>query len=675
HDFAWFADKRFLVSQDTMLLPDKRIINLSSFYLPEEDSPWPQSIGLMKAAITVRSKWLVSYPYQSIKAVELALGNGGGMEYPTIATVSPVKSVDVLDQVLSHEIGHNWFYSLIGSNERTNAWMDEGINTYYDIRYDDSLLNGKVPSVKKPGIFTISGSLTELILQTLYKKKKDQPISTSSEKFSESNYYLISYTKAADFIKLLESTLGEGLFDSIMRAYVIKWSNKHPDPADFQELFESMSGKDLSGIFEKLDTKGSLFKPVVKRYIKPAFVINLNNGTHYNYISFAPLMGFNAYDGLMPGGIIHNYQLPPTSFQFFVLPLYGTRTKKLNGFGGVAYTWFPGTSVSQVRAGVSAARFTSGEFGNAQGKLFQRFQKIVPYLKINFTPSNPRSTVEKFILLKTYLIKEDELTFGEQIVGTDTFQRVNNVSKSRVLNQLSFSISDSRVLYPYSASLVLEQQTGFLRAGLTGKYYFNYANGVNGMDVRFFAGKFIYLGDQLRKNFYRDRYFLNMSGANGYEDYTYSNYFYGRNKFEGFSTQQMMIRDGAFKVRTDLLSNKTGKTDNWLMAANFSTGIPDKINPLSVLPFKIPISLFVDIGTYTDVWKKDADAERFLYDAGLQVSLFKQTVQVYVPLIYSKVFKDYFRSALGPNYFFKTISFSVNIQDFSLKKFFNTDAF
>ena len=49
-----------------------------------------------------------------------------------------------------------------------------------------------------------------------------------------------------------------------------------------------------------------------------------------------------------------------------------------------------------------------------------------------------------------------------------------------------------------------------------------------------------------------------MTGPNGYEDYTYSDYFAGRNEFEGLASQQIMMRDGAFKVRTDLLADKIG---------------------------------------------------------------------------------------------------------------------
>ena len=113
------------------------------------------------------------------------------------------------------------------------------------------------------------------------------------------------------------------------------------------------------------------------------------------------------------------------------------------------------------------------------------------------------------------------------------------------------------------------------------------------------------------------------------------------------ASQQIMIRDGGFKVRTELLADKIGKTDDWLMAVNFSTTIPSNINPLSVLPVKIPLKLFVDIGTYSDAWEKNSTEDRFLFDAGLHIPLFKETINIYIPLLYSKVYKDYIKSTSG----------------------------
>ena len=129
-----------------------------------------------------------------------------------------------------------------------------------------------------------------------------------------------------------------------------------------------------------------------------------------------------------------------------------------------------------------------------------------------------------------------------------------------------------------------------------------------------------------------------------------------------------MIRDGGFKVGTDLLSSKVGKSDNWLAAMNFTTDIPAAVNPFSVLPFRLPVKLFLDIGTFPEAWKQNAETGRFVYDAGVQLSLFKNVLNVYVPLLFSKVYKNYYKSVLTKNSFTQKIAFSIDLQNINLKK-------
>jgi hypothetical protein len=130
----------------------------------------------------------------------------------------------------------------------------------------------------------------------------------------------------------------------------------------------------------------------------------------------------------------------------------------------------------------------------------------------------------------------------------------------------------------------------------------------------------------------------------------------------------MAIRDGGFKVGTELLASRVGRSDDWLMAANFTTTVPDNINPLNLFPVKIPLKVFADIGTNAAAWKKDVGETKFLYDAGLQVSLFKNVLNIYVPLLYSKVYKDYFESYKPETKFLRNISFSIDLQQIQLPK-------
>ncbi len=669
HDFAWFADKRFQLLTDTLQLPSGRIIKAYSYFLPGKKTVWNNSLTYIKKTIRTRSQWMGEYPYNTVTAVEAPLAFAGGMEYPTITAIAPTDSEQALEELLEHEVGHNWNYGILASNERAHPWMDEGINTYYDNRYKDlnkqALLNtGKK---KKEGFAGhIPDDMEDVLFRTLVQNGTDQPIATSSADFTASNYIMMSYYKAGQWMKQLEHELGTPLFDSCMQTFYRRWQFKHPYPDDLKKTIEEVSGRNMDAHFTLLDKKGLLQKEK-KKSVRLTTLLNLRNTDKYHYIGIAPATGYNFYDKVMLGAVIHNYSLPLNRFQFLAMPMYATGSKSINGLARFSYTAPVGNKGNKMQLALSGMSFNGDEFTDSTNtKNYLRFTRVVPSVKLTFGKKNPRSTLLKYLLARTFLISETGLRFRR-----DTVRQIDIISypvESRYVNQVQLVLENSRTLYPWRGALQLEQGEGFLRVAFTGNYYFNYAKG-GGLDVRLFAGKFMYLGDKtFAKQFQTDRYHLNMTGANGAEDYTYSNYFAGRNEFMGFSSQQLMMRDGAFKVRSDLLSQKIGKTDNWLAAANFVTTIPAAINPLEILPFKIPLRAFVDIGTYAEAWQKNATSGRFLYDAGLQLSLFRNVLNIYVPLLYSKVYSDYFKSTITEKRFAKNIAFSIDIQQLSFRK-------
>ncbi len=672
HDFAWFADRSFTVKYDTLKLPSGRRISIYAYHYAENSKTWSNSIAMIKRAISTKSKWLGEYPYSIVSVIDG--GNGGGMEYPTITVLDDGGSEKMLDFVTNHEVGHNWFQGILASNERLHPWMDEGMNTYYDNRYSmQQYGNTNIDFIETRSRFInkrLPDDIQAFAVNAVTSTKKDQPIETGSEDFTGFNYNFIGYAKTGQWMKLLERELGTVLFDSCMNEYYRRWQFKHPYPEDFKKVMEEVSGRNLDGIFILLHQKGSLEKTKQRKDIRFTSFFSLKDTDKHNYIFASPAIGYNFYDKVMLGVLFHNYTVPYSRFQFIIAPLYATKSKQFNGIGRLSYTFYPGDKGQKLELAVSGATFSGDNFTDSANVVHpQRFTKITPSIKYVFANRNPRSTVTKFLQWRTFFITEQNLLFTR-----DTINQIDIItfpSVSRYVNQLRFVLENNRVLYPYRGELVIDQGDGFVRTGLTGNYFFNYAKG-GGLDVRVFAGKFFYLGDKtFLKQFQTDPYQLNMTGPKGYEDYTYSNYFIGRNEFERFSSQQIMMRDGGFKVRTDLLSNKIGKTDNWLMAANFTTSIPNAINPLSVLPFKLPLKIFLDIGTYSDAWKKNAETGRFIYDAGLQLSLFRNVVNIYVPVLYSKVYRDYIKSTIpetGIKRLFKNISFSIDIQNINPRR-------
>ncbi|MEI9956110.1 MAG: M1 family metallopeptidase [Ferruginibacter sp.] len=273
HDFAWFTDKTFSVKTDAFQLPSGKMVTAYIFYYADHEAIWANSIALTKQAILTKSKWVGEYPYNVVSVVEDEKG-GGGMEYPTITFLSSGGSERMLDYVINHEVGHNWFYGILASNERSHPWMDEGMNTYYDNRYAVQQYGSaglKLPV--KPAF--LEKKMPDDIMQTLLREvtstKQDQPIETSSEKFSLLNYNAIAYVKTGDWMALLQNTLGIAMFDSCMKTYYLRWSFKHPQPEDFKKVMEEVSGKNLDSVFSLLNTKGAITKPLKKICVLPLF--------------------------------------------------------------------------------------------------------------------------------------------------------------------------------------------------------------------------------------------------------------------------------------------------------------------------------------------------------------------------------------------------------------------
>src|SRR5206468_3209541 len=169
---------------------------------------------------------------------------GGGMEYPTITIISPVASLKGLDDVIAHELGHNWFYGILASNERDHPWMDEGINSFYEYKY----MQAKYGRTQA----------NELLFQTLAVRKKDQPIETPSEQFNEINYGAVAYHKTAEWMRLLETETGREVFKIQMHNYFEQWKFKHPQPENFKAFFQPVLGTRTDSVFSLLTTKGIL---------------------------------------------------------------------------------------------------------------------------------------------------------------------------------------------------------------------------------------------------------------------------------------------------------------------------------------------------------------------------------------------------------------------------------
>lgn len=235
-DVAWAASQAFIwdaASWDGVLA--------MSVYPKESigtrtDPGWEASTQYVRHSLQFYSEQWTRYPFPV--AINVA-GPVGGMEYPMMAFCGYDRRDQRLFAVTDHEFGHTWFPMVVGSNERMHAWMDEGFNSFinHDSNYafygENAIRLGRLDS--------------EYIAEQMQAPTADQPSFTRTDLIRRAGHGFLSYRKPAKGLQILrEHVLGRERFDSALRAYIVRWAYKHPQPADFFRTIEDVTGTDLA---------------------------------------------------------------------------------------------------------------------------------------------------------------------------------------------------------------------------------------------------------------------------------------------------------------------------------------------------------------------------------------------------------------------------------------------
>ncbi len=207
-----------------------------SYYRPSAVNPWSDAADQARMSIMEYSTRWFQYPYPQITVAE---GPISGMEYPMLAMEARSRDVYDLYNVITHEIGHNWFPMIVGSNERMHFWMDEGLNTFINTfsearRYPQQGDEARREAEERQQV------------EGYMKAGYDQPIDVGPDRINPELLGENQYTKTSMALHLLRSeVLGDSAFDDGFREYIKRWAYKHPTPSDFFRTMEDASGRRL----------------------------------------------------------------------------------------------------------------------------------------------------------------------------------------------------------------------------------------------------------------------------------------------------------------------------------------------------------------------------------------------------------------------------------------------
>jgi hypothetical protein len=245
HDFAWFASKNFGILKGSVAIGDKTVETY--VYSQKNTDLVSNNLDAIKTALTYYSENAGNYPYSHASVVKSELKAGGGMEYPTITVC------DILNQeVIIHEVGHNWFYGILGNNERRYPWMDESINSYFESEAMKPADASKQTNKRQNFFNNITDFGMDVLAINAARTNTSQAVGLHSADYTDLNYGTMVYGKGSLIFKHLRAYLGGELFKKCFNTYFETWKFKHPLPSDMQEVFEQVSGKKLDWFFQTL---------------------------------------------------------------------------------------------------------------------------------------------------------------------------------------------------------------------------------------------------------------------------------------------------------------------------------------------------------------------------------------------------------------------------------------
>jgi len=253
HDFAWTASPRYKIREATYQ-SQMGPIKLRFMMQPAHWSQAERHEQITRNTLDRFEKWYGPYPYKTLTVVDTEPDSAAeGMEYPTFITGGTSwfmpKGLLIPELVVEHEFGHQYWYGMVATNEFEDAWMDEGINSYTEVKVLDSIFGQDKSILNLAGIQL--GERGNQRLSYIFSADLDPMAQNAYDYYNNNSYGGITYGKTASVLLTLEGIIGEDTMAKAMRVYFMKYRFTHPTKEDFLKTIEEVSGKDLRWYFNQ----------------------------------------------------------------------------------------------------------------------------------------------------------------------------------------------------------------------------------------------------------------------------------------------------------------------------------------------------------------------------------------------------------------------------------------
>lgn len=683
HDFAWFADKRFCVRHERYN-KDKEIW---TFFLPESKQYWVPTTKTIRQTLDLYTKEIGELPYPSISAVQGRLGIGGGMEYPGVTIISHSARGIMLENVVMHEVGHNWFYGVLGFNERRYPWLDEGLNSYYEHKYMQTYHpelrgnNGLFPFAGRTWNKTPNNLSAELYYLLSQSLGSDQSPNLPSSEFEMINYFSLSYKKTVASFYHLQHALGEEKMQNIMQSFYQEWKNKHPGPSDLRHHFEKESGKNLDWFFDGFMGSTEHSDYSIKSYKKDEIILK-NRGNIPAPLSLKVkdstilIDGFTgkksiSFPNLEKGDVIQidpDYQMLEynrlnNNYQLGTFPK--SDDIKFRFLGGINDFDNHNIYIAPVPAFNAVNGFMPGLFFSNSFLPIKTFEyRIMPLygVKTNTLTGSVqfdfRHWTSQSDWLKGIHISSHTKSFGliESLYFIKSEQSLNlefqpwkhnqkldidfkfistsvSTQSPKYYQQISFCYEEFKPPYPFKIELNAEHGKAYYKFWLESNIHVPYTQSL-GLDIRLFAGSLHYYDFDNYPNNVNFR----LAGTSTNSDYLYELTLLNRsvtmNSPEVLGARQFVPDQGGFVLYTPISSH------NQMVSLNLS----------SATMFKF-LRIYANFASFPGLYNTDFYEANILYESGIELQIFKDILEIYFPVTASESLEKINKNIYSSTYF------------------------
>ncbi len=260
HDFAWTAWPDFVDLERTFRHPGLPEVRVRLLLRPETRSFAERYFRALENGLHWFGEWYGPYPYPTLTMVDPPWGASaaGGMEYPTfIATGTRVlnpRASAAPEGVTIHELGHQWFYGLLASDEFRESFLDEGLTTWATGRvqnraYPPQVWTYRVWEVPVPFRGIRQARPFDTSARYFRQATQDPVARTAWGYLAAPSYRALTYSKMSLLMEQIERTVSTPVMERAMRAYADGYRWRHPRTADLVSTLSRETGHDLFPLF------------------------------------------------------------------------------------------------------------------------------------------------------------------------------------------------------------------------------------------------------------------------------------------------------------------------------------------------------------------------------------------------------------------------------------------